>query len=145
MLKLKRAYEAPARSDGERFLVERLWPRGVTRKAAHLAAWLKELAPSPALRQWYGHDPARWTEFRKRYEAELKAPEKQALLRQMADTARHGTVSLIFAARDPEHSSAMVLKQFIERRYLRPTAGREKMARRADALTREPEKEPVNG
>jgi len=119
MIKVKRVYDLPSGDDGERFLVERLWPRGVTREAAHLTAWLKDLAPSPTLRQWFGHDLKRWAEFQKRYEKELQTPEKQALLRQLADKARRGTVTLIFAARDTEHNSAVVLKNLIER-YLRP-------------------------
>lgn len=119
MIKVKRVYDLPSQDDGERFLVERLWPRGVTREAAHLTAWLKDLAPSPALRQWFGHDPKRWAEFQKRYEKELQMLEKQAMLRQLADKARQGTVTLVFAAWDTEHNSAVALKHFIERRHLR--------------------------
>ena len=80
MLKIKRVYDPPRMGDGERYLVERLWPRGVTRGAARLTDWLKDLAPSPALRQWFGHDPKRWAEFRRRYAAELRAPEKRQFL-----------------------------------------------------------------
>lgn len=116
MIKLKRVYDPPSDEDGERFLVERLWPRGLPREAAQLTDWLRDLAPSPALRQWFGHDPQRWEEFRHRYEAELQSAEKQALLRQLAGKARQGTITLVFAARDTEHNSAVVLKGLIERR-----------------------------
>lgn len=115
MIKLKRVYDPPSEEDGERFLVERLWPRGLNREAAKLTAWLRDLAPSPALRQWFSHDPQRWEGFRHRYEAELQSVEKQALLRQLADEARQGTITLVFAARDTEHNSAVVLKGLIER------------------------------
>ena len=117
MIRLKRVYDPAGPEDGARYLVERLWPRGITRQAAALAGWLKELAPSPALRRWFGHDPLRWAEFQRRYEAELRAPEKQALLRQLSEEARKGTVTLVFAARDTEHSSAAVLKRLVERAH----------------------------
>jgi uncharacterized protein YeaO (DUF488 family) len=111
-LKLKRVYEPPEAADGARFLVERLWPRGVSKEAARLEGWLKEAAPSAELRKWYGHDPAKWREFRRRYLAELAgAGEALAPLRA---AARRGPVTLVFAARDPEHSSARILKDFLE-------------------------------
>ena len=113
MIRLKRAYEAAAAGDGKRFLVERLWPRGVTKAALRLDGWLKDVAPSPALRTWYGHDVKKWAEFRRRYVAELKA--NAAALAPLRAAARSGTVTLVFAARDPEHCSALVLKQFVER------------------------------
>ena len=129
MLKIKRVYDPPRMEDGERYLVERLWPRGVTRGAARLTDWLKDLAPSPALRQWFGHDPKRWAEFRRRYAAELRAPEKRQFLERLAEAARRGTVTLVFAARDLEHNSALLLKDYLERsvisggRVRRPTKG----------------------
>lgn len=105
---LRRAYEPARPEDGRRVLVERLWPRGVTKEAL-AAEWRKDLAPSAELRRWYGHDPARWEEFRRRYWAELAAmPEALASLR---DAARLGLVTLVFAARDPAHSSAEVLRE----------------------------------
>ncbi len=113
MIRLKRAYEAAAAGDGTRFLVERLWPRGVAKAALRLDGWLKDLAPSPALRTWYGHDVKKWAEFRRRYVAELEANAEA--LRPLAHAARAGTVTLVFAARDPDHCSALVLKEFIER------------------------------
>lgn len=107
---LRRVYEVPRPEDGRRVLVERLWPRGVT-KAALQAEWLKDLAPSTELRRWYGHDPARWEEFRRRYRAELAAiPQAVAALR---DSARFGLVTLVFAARDPDHCSAAVLRDLL--------------------------------
>ncbi len=113
MIKLKRAYEPASRSDGTRFLVERLWPRGVTKAALGVEAWLKDIAPSPALRTWYAHDVAKWPEFRRRYLAELKA--NAAAVWPLVAAARMGTVTFVYAARDEEHNSAAVLKQFVER------------------------------
>lgn len=113
MIQLKRAYDDPEKSDGERILVERLWPRGVTKERAALDLWLKEVAPSPALRKWFGHDPARWEQFEKRYWKELEdRPEEVELLR---NKARRGRVTLIYAAHDEEHNGARALKTFLER------------------------------
>jgi uncharacterized protein YeaO (DUF488 family) len=124
MIRLKRAYESPGDEDGFRVLVERLWPRGISRARARIDAWPKELAPSPALRTWYAHDPQKWAEFRRRYLAELKSnpavPEFRALLR------KHKTVTFVFAARDVEHSSAALLRDFLARtRRRKSPAGRE--------------------
>ncbi len=111
MIKLKRAYEKPSRADGERVLVERLWPRGLSKERAALDLWLKEAAPSPNLRQWFGHDPARWVQFQKRYWRELEGKEAVRLLRQKG---KAGTVTLVYAARDEEHNGALALKRFLE-------------------------------
>jgi uncharacterized protein YeaO (DUF488 family) len=112
-IRLKRAYEKPARDDGIRVLVERLWPRGLTKQEARIDLWLKDAAPSTELRKWFGHDPARWSEFRRRYEAELKRnPGPVGTLREKA---RGGTVTFVFAARDEEHNGALVLKHFLEK------------------------------
>jgi uncharacterized protein YeaO (DUF488 family) len=119
MIRVKRVYDTPSEDDGERFLVERLWPRGLTREAAALSGWLKDLAPTPALRRWFGHDVERWNEFQQRYAAELQAADKQTLLRQLAAAAQQETVTLVFAARDTQHNSAVVLKQILEQQYLR--------------------------
>ncbi len=100
MVKTKRIYEPPARDDGLRFLAERLWPRGASRRAARLTGWLKDLAPSPALRKWFGHDPARWPEFECRYRAELRVAENRMLLHQLAAVGRRSTVTLVYAARE---------------------------------------------
>ena len=112
MIKLKRAYEPASKGDGLRVLVERLWPRGVSKQKAKIALWLKDLAPSPELRQWYGHDPARWPQFRKRYWSELKGQGSLlALLKYVADERM---VTFVYAASDKERNSALVLKEFLE-------------------------------
>jgi uncharacterized protein YeaO (DUF488 family) len=111
-LKLKRIYEPPDTTDGARFLVERLWPRGVSKERAELHAWLKEAAPSDELRKWYGHDPAKWNEFRRRYFAELAA--EPGVLDPIITAARKGTVTLVFAAKDPQLSNARALKEYLE-------------------------------
>jgi uncharacterized protein YeaO (DUF488 family) len=115
MLKLKRVYEEPSRKDGCRILVERLWPRGLTKERAAVDLWLKEIAPSPELRKWYAHDVAKWEEFRRRYETELKTrtDELDLLLKK----SREGTVTLVYAAHDEEHNSALVLKQHLEHHH----------------------------
>ncbi len=113
MIKVKRAYEPAVRGDGKRFLVDRLWPRGVTKDALRGQAWLKDVAPSDALRRWFGHDPARWDEFQRRYFAELDAqPEAWWPL---LEAARRGTITLLFGARDIEHNNAVALKAYLER------------------------------
>ena len=110
-IRLKRAYEPAAPGDGTRMLVERLWPRGLTKAAAALDAWDRDIAPSPGLRKWYGHDPARWEEFRIRYLAELRAHEPE--VERLRGLARSGPVTLVFATRDPERSSAAVLRELL--------------------------------
>jgi uncharacterized protein YeaO (DUF488 family) len=111
-IRLKRAYEKPAPADGLRVLVERLWPRGLTKERAAVDTWMKELAPSPELRRWYGHDPAKWTEFQKRYRAELAQNPDQ--VEELRSKAREGPLTLVYAARDEEHNSALVLKAYLE-------------------------------
>jgi uncharacterized protein YeaO (DUF488 family) len=117
-IQLKRVYDPPEETDGERLLVDRLWPRGVRKDAAHLSAWLKELAPSEELRRWFAHDPSRWLEFQERYRAELQAPEKEHMIQELARKAGQGKITLIFAAHDAVHNNAVVLKTAIAR-YLR--------------------------
>jgi uncharacterized protein YeaO (DUF488 family) len=112
-VRLKRAYEPPAASDGERILIDRMWPRGVTREEARLSEWARELAPSRELRRWFAHDPARFAEFRRRYTAELAAQEGK--LRELRRRARAGTVTLVYAARDAEHNDAVVLAEILRR------------------------------
>jgi uncharacterized protein YeaO (DUF488 family) len=112
-IRLKRAYEPRTEDDGTRILVERLWPRGVSKDEAAIDFWAKEVAPSPELRKWYGHDPARWKEFRRRYLAELDANEDA--LRDLRSRLKEGPVTFVFAAKDPEHSSALLLKEYLER------------------------------
>ena len=113
MIKLKRAYEAPSKEDGLRILVERLWPRGVSKQKAKIDLWLKDLAPSTELRKWYGHDPARWPQFRKRYWAELKGQGDVPALLRYATEGR--VVTFVYAAGDEERNSAVALKEFLER------------------------------
>ena len=112
MLKLKRVYDEPSATDGLRILVERLWPRGLTKEKAKVDLWLKDVSPSPELRTWYGHEPERWSEFRKRYEAELKNLGDLLVLLKWIAGARD--VSFVYAASDEERNSATVLKEFLE-------------------------------
>jgi uncharacterized protein YeaO (DUF488 family) len=112
MIKLKRAYEKPSRDDGSRILVERLWPRGLTKERAAVDLWLKEVAPSPDLRKWFGHDPARWERFQKRYWQELEG--KKEAVQLLKQKGKQGTVTLVYAARDEEYNGALALKRFLE-------------------------------
>ena len=111
MIKIKRIYDPSAPDDGRRVLVDRLWPRGLAKEAARIDEWLKEIAPSDALRTWFGHDPARWEEFRKRYREELKG-HVEPLERLRAETEK-GTVTILFAAKDTAHNNAVVLKELL--------------------------------
>jgi uncharacterized protein YeaO (DUF488 family) len=113
-IKIKRVYEQPADSDGSRILVDRLWPRGLTKEKASVDVWLKEIAPSTELREWFGHDPEKWSRFRGRYETELR--RNGPLIEMLTRKARQGPITLIYAARDEKHNEALVLKQFLERR-----------------------------
>ena len=110
-VRLKRAYDSPAASDGYRILIDRLWPRGVSREKAHLDEWERELAPSTELRRWFGHDPARFSEFRRRYTEELSAQEDK--LEELRRLARESTLTLVFGARDTEHNDAVVLAELL--------------------------------
>jgi uncharacterized protein YeaO (DUF488 family) len=112
-IRLKRAYEDAAPDDGQRFLVERLWPRGVRKAALPLDGWLKSAAPSPGLRKWFGHDPEKWTEFRRRYFAELK--QHEAALAPLREAIRAGPVTLVYGSRDTEHNAAVALRDFLSR------------------------------
>ena len=112
MIKLKRAYEKPSRQDGLRILVERLWPRGLTKAAAKIDLWLRDVAPSAELRTWYKHDPARWVEFQRRYRKELQ--QAGDILKLLAQRTDEGPVTFVYAASDTERNSAVVLKQYLE-------------------------------
>jgi uncharacterized protein YeaO (DUF488 family) len=118
-VKLKRAYEAATRGDGERYLVERLWPRGVAKDKLAITGWPREIAPSAELRTWYGHRRERWGEFAKRYRSELRKESSRKVVRTLASKARSGTVTLVFATKDVDHSGAAVLKDVIEREAAR--------------------------
>lgn len=111
---IRRAYDRPGTHDGIRILVDGLWPRGVNKADLKISAWEKSIAPSKALRTWYAHDPAKWLEFRKRYRAELKeSPRKEALDRLIA-MAKQASLTLVFGARDTEHSNAAVIAEVIQ-------------------------------
>jgi uncharacterized protein YeaO (DUF488 family) len=111
VIALKRVYDPPAASDGHRFLAERLWPRGMKKEALKLDGWLREVAPSTALRQWFGHDPVRWEEFERRYHAELDAhPEAW---QQILDAAEAGPITLLFSARDTVHNNVVALRTYL--------------------------------
>lgn len=110
-LHIKRAYEPAAPEDGERFLVDRLWPRGVRKEALVLAGWLKEVAPSDALRRWFGHDPKRWEKFCCRYRDELKV--RQSAIQPLRDALKRGPVTLVYSAHDEAHNQAVVLREFL--------------------------------
>jgi uncharacterized protein YeaO (DUF488 family) len=112
MVKIKRIYDPVSRDDGSRILVDRLWPRGLRKGDVKIDEWLKEIAPSNELRRWFGHDPAKWQQFRKKYSAELA--DKSELLEKLKASARKGTITLLFAAKDVAHNNAFVLKELIE-------------------------------
>jgi uncharacterized protein YeaO (DUF488 family) len=112
-VRARRVYEPAAASDGRRVLVDRLWPRGLSKDRAHLDEWLKAVAPSDQLRRWYGHEPAKFPEFRHRYEAELEEPDRAEALRHLREESQSGPVTLLTATRDLEHSEAEVLVQLL--------------------------------
>ena len=114
MITLKRVYEKPSKSDGFRILVERLWPRGLTKEKASVDLWLKEVAPSPELRKWYNHDVEKWREFKKRYTLELK--DKKEPLEDIKKYAKKGKVTFVYAAHDEEHNSALVLRDYLAKK-----------------------------
>jgi uncharacterized protein YeaO (DUF488 family) len=121
MINIKRVYDHPQHTDGTRFLVERLWPRGVKKDTLRLDGWLKEVAPSDALRRWFGHDPAKWEEFQRHYCAELAS--KPEAWEPILEAAQQGNVTLLYSARDAERNSAVALKAYVEK-SLRAAAGR---------------------
>ena len=112
-IRLKRVYEPAARGDGVRVLVDRLWPRGLTKKKAAVDHWMKDIAPSSELRKWFGHDVDRWTEFKRRYKAELR--QHRDLLADIRKLTKQGTVTLLFGAHDEEHNDAVVLREVLTR------------------------------
>jgi uncharacterized protein YeaO (DUF488 family) len=114
---ITRAYDAPGPDGHARFLVDRMWPRGVTKASLVIDGWLRDVAPSTELRRWFGHDPARWEEFRQRYRAELDA--NPAAWQPLVDAAKHGPVTLLFGARDREHNQAVVLREYLLRKVAR--------------------------
>lgn len=115
MIVTKRVYENPEPGDGTRFLVERLWPRGMKKESLLMNGWLKDVAPSDALRRWFGHDPAKWDEFRRHYFAELDG--RSEAWRPLLEAAQRGTVTLLYSARDLEHNNAAALKEYLEKYF----------------------------
>ena len=111
MIQIKRIYDEPDKRDGLRVLVDRLWPRGLSKDRAKVDLWLKDMAPSDELRKWFSHDPVKWPEFRKRYKEELKG--KQGLVEQLVGEEKKGKVTLLFAAKDTEHNNAVVLMEIL--------------------------------
>ena len=129
MIRIKRTYEAPARGDGRRILVERLWPRGIKKEDLDAYAWMKEVAPSTELRKWFGHRAERWEEFRRRYRAELDA--NADAWRPILEAAESGTVTLLYSARDTEHNGAVVLRDYLAEQAERSSGVARKRARPA--------------
>lgn len=117
MLRIKRVYDPPATEDGLRVLVDRLWPRGLSKEAAAVDIWLKEIAPSAELRTWFGHEPGRWPEFQRRYGEELSSPERSAALERLRQAVREkGAVTLLFGAREETHNHAAMLREILKGR-----------------------------
>lgn len=112
-IKIKRVYESPEKTDGFRILIDRVWPRGMTKEKASVDLWLKEIGPSTALRKWFNHDPEKWNEFKKRYVKELK--NNKEAIDQIKAHLKKGTVTLVYSAKDEEHNQAVVLKEFLNR------------------------------
>jgi uncharacterized protein YeaO (DUF488 family) len=110
---IKRAYEPASKEDGFRVLVDRLWPRGLTREKAAIDLWAREIAPSDVLRKWFSHDPSRWEEFRRRYGEELSADSMKKVVMELAERAKHGRLTLVYAAKDTVHNNAVVLREAI--------------------------------
>ena len=122
MVTLKRVYDPVSRTDGTRFLVERLWPRGMSKERLQLTAWLKEVGPSTELRQWFNHDPLKWSQFRTRYFRELDSqPESW---RPILAAARQGMVTLVYSSHDQEHNNAVALKEYLQAKRRRPSPAR---------------------
>lgn len=120
MIRIKRTYDPAEPRDGRRFLVERLWPRGMKKESLIMEAWLKEVAPSTELRTWFGHQPERWTEFQKRYRQELRA--NPDAWRGLLEASKRGAVTLLYSAHDTEHNGAIVLRDFLVARQRRRAA-----------------------
>lgn len=137
MIKIKRVYEPAAREDGTRVLVDRVWPRGVTKDGAKVVQWMRELGPSDALRKFFNHDPARWDEFRKRYRRELRSADAQEMLNQLAAMARKHPLTLVYGARDEAHNQAAVLREVLKQ--LMAAASSKEQVRGRPRLAKEPE------
>lgn len=113
-IQIKRVYEKPRKEDGRRILVDRLWPRGLTKEKAGIDLWLKEIAPSTELRKWFAHDPEKWVEFQKRYHRELRANESQVSI--LKEQVKKGVVTLVYGAKDKEHNEALVIAEWLQQK-----------------------------
>ncbi len=113
MLRIKRIYDPPLPGDGKRILIDRLWARGIKKEDARVDEWIKDISPSTELRKWFGHDPAKWGEFKKRYLSELR--DKKEILDRIKNEAKGKTVTLIYSARDQEHNNAVAMKEFLQK------------------------------
>ena len=111
---IKRVYEEPSEDDGKRILIDRLWPRGLTKEKAKIDVWLKDIAPSIQLRQWFGHDHQKWREFKRRYQGELE--KNMTIVSQLVELLKKGNVTLVYGAKDKEHNDAVVLKEYLEKK-----------------------------
>lgn len=118
MIKLKRVYEEETPADGVRYLIERLWPRGIRKESLHIEAWIKEAGPSTELRKWFNHDPEKWSEFRRRYFAELN--QRKEAWAPILEAAERGAVTLLYSSHDTEHNNAVALKEYIESKMAAP-------------------------
>lgn len=114
-IEVQRVYDRGPVKSGKRILVDRLWPRGIRKEDLQLDLWLKDVGPSTSLRKWFGHDPDRWTEFRRRYKAELQQPAQRAQIEQLIRLARRGKVTMLYGARDQQHNEAIVLREVVEK------------------------------
>ena len=132
MITLKRVYEPASRADGTRFLVERLWPRGISKARLRVDAWVKEVGPSTDLRKWFGHDPDKWDEFRRRYIRELRSRPKA--WQPIVAAARRGTVTLVYSSHDTQHNNARALQEYLRKKVRRPV--RSKRAGASDTAHR---------
>ena len=126
MIKLKRAYEPVSRNDGARFLVERLWPRGISKAKLWIDAWLKEVGPSTELRKWFNHDPAKWGKFRQRYFRELDS--RPQAWQPIVSAARRGSVTLVYSSHDTQHNNAVALQEYVRRNSRRPPKSKRAVA-----------------
>ncbi len=124
MLRIKRAYEKEAATDGKRIYVDRLWPRGLSKEEFRYDEWLKELSPGDALRKWFGHEPDKFEEFKRRYLKELSEPEKQAQLKRIADMTEKSNVTLVYSAKDTEYNNAVVLAEIVKKLMKEKAAAR---------------------
>jgi uncharacterized protein YeaO (DUF488 family) len=113
MLKIKRIYDPPEAHDGERILVDRIWPRGITKEQAQVSRWIREIAPSTPLRKWFAHDPEKWGRFRQRYRAELRSNQAEAILRELAEQSRKNDLTLVYGSSETRYNNACALKDFI--------------------------------